>query len=239
MESKPPDDEQTTDDESENTGSKKTGASDLTPTERYYRWERRQRRREPLDFAPSSTAVDPRDAAQDESTETRTGRHSYTENATFTKEPMEASSYRWETLNQANRDFYADDETDVKQAQREQDWRNDVIAWGRQIGLTDYECRRGADLATAELNSGLGGIAKEALALATLTIAANESHPVQPKTIRPSSDIDVEDVDTEQLQDNYEQIRTDLGIDTKSVRSARQTIRETMLRVVTGNTPSP
>lgn len=57
--------------------------ADRPPSEEHPDNEAVRRDREPVDRSPASSAVDPEHAAQDQSTEAQTGRHGYTENATY------------------------------------------------------------------------------------------------------------------------------------------------------------
>lgn len=188
--------------------------------------ERLRRQREPLDFSPPSTAVEPSSAAQDVSETAKTGRHAYTENATFTMEELPASSDRWASLNQANRDFYASDEKTVGREQQKQDYVNDTAAWGGQIGLTDHEIDRAAHL-VLEADSGFHyNHSSAAIVLAALTLAANESRGTRRDTgkeIRQSSPMSDR---TPELAMRYETIRDDLGVSRKSVTKCRKHLRE-------------
>lgn len=229
--------------------------------------ERLKRAREPLDFSVGSGAVDPSHAAQDVSTTFQTGRHAYTGNATFANEtlpsarnapvawadndrtidgdskpPDDDSSPPWNTLNEANRNFYADDDTDIKWKQREQDQINDVVAWGRQIELTNHEIERAVYLCRHCGPEGNQAHGSDAIVLAALTIVANEDHgSAVPKVLRESMMSIVDDVDTSTFEDypipsrytadedmveSFETIRSDLGIDYRQIRKTRQYIRD-------------
>lgn len=213
-----------------------------------------KRAREPLDHSPSSTACDPDHAAQDTTTTIQTGRHNYTENATFTKEDMPAQSDQWNTLNQANRDFYVEnlggdenkdgDEKNIRSEQHKQDDLNDLAAWGSQIGLSAHEIDRAATMVTAieEPIKRRHGI--EAVILAALTMAANEGVDVrhtEPKIIRPGSLFGDESTlsnDNSELDDSerefpsmieaYTKIRGDLRVEKKAVTKCRDHIRDNL-----------
>jgi len=173
-----------------------------------------------LDYSPASGAVDPSDAAQDQSTTARTGRHSYTENATFTKEQMPAQSDAFETLNEANRNFYASDDESVGSARHEQDYHNSVHAWGEFIGLTDSEQYRASHLLEQTSPESRNGFGVATIALAALTLAANEQP--WPKAIRPTVPVDSDS----DLCDRYDTLLTELEVDPSLVRSCRQHLRQ-------------
>lgn len=183
---------------------------------------------EPLDYSASSAATNPEGAAQDESTSIKTGRHAYTENATFTKEPMEASSNEFETLNQLNRNFYADEDKQVGREQQKQDRVNDVAAWGEQIGLTSHEIERAATIVLTAEESFARRHGEEGMILAALTLAANEStsgRNDERKAIRPQSPISE---DTTDMAETYEEIRKSLDVTTNTVKKCRKHLRESM-----------
>lgn len=185
-----------------------------------------------MDYSPASSAVPPEAAAQDASESVRTGRHAYTENATFTKEPMDAQSERFETLNEANRDFYADEDTNIRSEQHRRDYRNDTVTWGRRIGLTDAELQRAVDLVLAADEGVMNNHGSAAVILAALTLAANEGHTArttEPKVLRPEHALApaAGEAGSEMVQ-TYETIRTDLAVDRETVRGARRHLRDFM-----------
>lgn len=186
---------------------------------------RRRRTREPLDFSPSSTATTPSHAAQDASETVQTGRHAYTENATFTKESMDAQSSDHDTLNQLNRDFFANEETNVSTEQRRQNAVNDTVAWGQRIGLTDYECERAVWLLEQADDDMKERHGFEPLILAALTLAANEgiderntvSKPLRVQQVAIATFAD----DIEEMVSVYESIRENLDVAVSTVTDCR------------------
>jgi cysteinyl-tRNA synthetase len=202
-------------------------------------WERDL---EPLDFSASSSATDPEHAAQDESTRLKMGRHRYTENATFTKEDMEGSDESHYTLNELNRNFVAAEDESIGTRQDTVDEQNEVKAWGRQIELTSNEIERAQKLVKSADSGMKNAHGKEAMSLAALTIAANEDTAGEDsrKSIRRNG-IDWGDDnplasehplerrsmadEREQLIENYETLREDLGVDRDSVKACRGYLR--------------
>lgn len=189
---------------------------------------------EPLDYSPPSTATDPENAAQDISTPMKTGRHAYTENATFATEeiPSTWSNSPRDSLNELNRDFIVGEDEEgraqirsPKKEQRKQDEINDTMAWGKRIGLTTVEAKRAAQLTTVPDDGKRRRFGVEAMILAALTIAANE--PVVQRRLLRSSVPRLDDIN-KALIDDYEQLRDELEVDTHSVRRARESIRENM-----------
>lgn len=197
-----------------------------------------------LDFSPSSTAVDPAAAAQDQSETIQTGRHSYTENATFIRDDIPAKSDRWETLNQANRDFYADetdneDEGDhIEKERRKQDHVNDTVCWGRYVGLTDHEIERAASFVLDAEDAYKRNYSIEAIILAALSLAANEGQGergTHPRTIRPevplmtSTDNETVTDGLRDLRDNFGQLRDDLTVSRDAIHDSRTHLRQTVI----------
>lgn len=205
-----------------------------------YREERRRRRdEEPLDFSPSSTAVDPEHAAQDASEDVQTGRHAYTENATFTEERLDAPSANkseaapavseftdsdehehseWLSLNQANRTVYTDDEKNSTTEQRRQGFRDDTEAWGRRIGLTDHEIERAITIIERTEREWRENHGTETVILATLTLVANEND----KAIRERQALSSKNPD---MTETYEEIRENLDVMRHRVKSCRDHLR--------------
>jgi hypothetical protein len=179
---------------------------------------------QPLDYSPSSGAVDPEHAAQDVSTSAVTGRHAYTENATFTAERMEAESDRWDSLNQANRDWQSDGESNGSR-QHAADHVNDTVAWGRRIGLTSTECEHAANLVLDADAGYMNNHGAETVILAALTLAANtapDSRPEEQKALREES---VFSDQTPDLRDAYEELRNDLDVTRGGVKACRTHLR--------------
>lgn len=180
------------------------------------------RDRRPLDFAASSTATNPSHAAQDVSTTVKTGRHAYTENATFTAEKMPAKSDVFESLNELNRNFYADEDDSVGSARHRQDHQNDTQMWGRVIGLTDAEIRRAQYLLARAEAGWMNNHSAAAVVLAALTVAANErSCGGYTKAIRESAP----DTGNPALVNAYEELRSRLQIPADSIRACRDHLR--------------
>jgi hypothetical protein len=214
--------------------------------ESYEEERRRRRHEEPLDFSPSSTAVDPEHAAQDTSEYVQTGRHAYTENATFTEERIEAPSSRkdtaapavsqftdsdehdhsnWLSLNQANRNYHANDEKNTRTEQRKQDFHNETKAWGRQIGLIDHEIERAITLVEASEMAWKKNHGIETLVLAAFTLVVNENG----KAIRPQHEFSSKNhelAETPEMAETYEEIRDNLGVMRHRVKSCRKYLRE-------------
>jgi hypothetical protein len=182
---------------------------------------------EPLDFAPASGAVDEVHAAQDMDTGYYTGRHAYTENATFTNEdiPSTWSNSPRDSLNELNRNFYANEDKSVSSEQHKLDEQNDAKAWAKRVGLTEVEGKRAAYLTTKVEANAKKQYTATAVILAAITIAANE--PVVQRRVVRSTVPDLEDINTSFVED-YEQLREDLGVETLTVRRAREAIRENM-----------
>lgn len=191
---------------------------------------------EQLDHSPSSGAVDPEHAAQDQSESVETGRHAYTGNATFTKERMESQASsrdqknakhvpQYSSLNELNRRLYEDDEKNTRSEQDKTDYVNDVQAWGTQIGLTGFEIERAATLVLASEDGWMNNHGAETMILAALTLAANESTPGNnsvSKAIRPQSPL----VKHEDMADQYAMIRDELAVESRSVKACRNHLRE-------------
>lgn len=179
----------------------------------------------PLDFSPSSTAVDATAALKDTATATATGRHDYTPNATYIGGEIGGSNEIGLTLNQLNRgwrhtDEPTPDEETPKQAQRSRDRANDIAAWGDTVGLTDAETARAATLVAAIPSAVLRTYSVEATILAALTLAANEQHgsnTTTAKSIRRRGP----DTGHPDLVAAYERLRADLGVDPETVTRAR------------------
>jgi hypothetical protein len=237
--------------------------------------ERIRRQIERLNRDPSSTAVDPEHAAQDQSEDLQTGRHAYTDNATYIQRDIETPSDRrfvetdeegvmlqdpdweppedwdydpddpdgaspWRTLNQANRDFKLVDgdsgpETaGIKQDQRDQDITNDLVAWGKRVGLTSTELERATDMIANVEGQWLTNLGHDAVILATLTVVANQGPPEyagRHKILRPRrpcpDDADVPDghgtfVKTEEAVDAFVELRDSLGVTPSTIRECRQ-----------------
>jgi hypothetical protein len=182
---------------------------------------------EPLDYSPPSTATNPENAAQDISTPMKTGRHAYTENATFATEdiPSTWSNSHRQSLNELNRNFYADEGSHIETEKRKQDEINDTMAWGKRIGLTNVEAQRAAHLATLPTADDKRRLGVDATILSALTIAANE--PVVRRRLLRSTVPDLDGINTA-LIDDYEQLREELNIETQTVRQAREKIRQIM-----------
>lgn len=201
----------------------------------------------PIDYSPASSAVDPEAAAQDQSESTKTSRHAYTENATFIggiipstainetaladergdREPVKRY---YDTLNQLNRDFTTGqvdtDETDdnvehLEQRRREHDRQNDVIAWGRQIGLSGPEIDFAVEMMSALSDGIRRAHGTDTLVLATLSLAANNKDVTTVKSIRLDHGIDTGHTE---LTTNFEGIRSDLNIEPASITAARKDI---------------
>jgi len=207
-----------------------------TPRETDREWKRG---REPLDFSPSSTATDPSHAAQDTSESVKTGRHAYTENATFTTEQIKAPSKRehswgdredgrspWATLNEVNRNFFVDDDKNIGSEQHKQNYVNDTQAWGSQIGLTDWEIKRAAKLVLDADDGWKNNHSIEAVILAALTVSANKATGRRndlSKAIRPRNPLSE---NTPDMASTYEDIRDNLGVDYQSVKACRNHLRQ-------------
>jgi hypothetical protein len=212
-----------------------------------------QENHEPLDFSASSSAVDADDAAQDVSEQQKTGRHSYTDNATFTNERLQRTdpahaghadatnadeddprSYR--SLNDLNRYFKvveSDEEspttTTLKDEQRKTDAQLDLQEWGRRIGLTVYEINHALRL--FEQTDDDQRRNNNALILAALTIVANKAWSNIPqKIIQPYRQHLADGFDSVVAQDDmasaFEEIRTGLELTTSEIKSARKYINE-------------
>jgi hypothetical protein len=192
--------------------------------------EERQR----LDHSPSSTAKDPSDARYDEATDTQVGRHSFTTNATFTKETLSRPdpdrrwadntdvTVPWQTLNQANRYYSTDPETSVGHEQNVEDCRNDCRSWGQRIGLTAPECRNAVGLLEEATRGTRNEYGMEAVVLAALTLAANHEVPVVRSLRANGIEMDTPDG----MIETYEDIRQTLDIPTEDVRECRSRLRE-------------
>lgn len=195
---------------------------------------RRHRNREPIDYSPSSGAVDSEDAKQDQATDYATGRHEYTENKTFADEEIEVPVRKhqpedddprhWNTLNELNRNFHCDN-SDIRSEQRKHDAMNDVEMWGEQIGLTNHEIERAKLFVNKVTHGGKWRFGLETMILASLTLAANEGHRdngTYPRSIRPSSGVRT----TDGMVKAYRKIRDGLDLDKEEITSCRQHIRE-------------
>jgi hypothetical protein len=182
---------------------------------------------EPLDFAPASGAVDEVHAAQDTDTGYYTGRHAYTENATFTNAdiPSTWSDSPRDSLNELNRNFYANEDKSVGREQQRLDEQNDAKAWAKRVGLTEVEGKRAAYLTTKVSAGTKKNFTATGVILAAITIAANE--PVVQRRVVRSTVPDLDDINTSFVED-YEQLREDLGVETLTIRRAREAIRENM-----------
>lgn len=204
------------------------------PSEKDESYEDERLRKEQIEMAdhsPSSGATDPEHAAQDQSEEVATGRHTYTGNATFTKERMEAGATseaqeqaehvpQYNSLNELNRRLYDDDEKNARSEQDKTDYVNDTQAWGNQIGLTDFEIKRAARLVLSSTSGWMNNHGSEAIILAALTLSANESTPDNTSTskaIRPQSPF----VEHEDMADSYASIRDGLGVEPEKVKRCR------------------
>lgn len=194
-------------------------------TDSVFREDPLKRELEPLDFSPSSTATDPADAKHDLGTDYQTGRHAYTENATYPAERMAASSSRWQTLNEANRDFFANDDEHIESARRQQDLHNDVRTWGTQIGLTDSEITAAMELVNATAPGVRRNFGMETIILGALTIAANQAatNNYVAKSIRRGGPT----TGHTDLVDTYEQLRRDLHVDPSRVQRFRSWVHKT------------
>jgi len=190
----------------------------------------------PLDYSPSSTAIDESDARYDEHREVAVGRHDYTDNATFTDEeiPVTPDDRRWaddtdvvtpwRTLNDANR-YYTDDEDGVRAKQHEQDAVNDCHSWGQRIGLTRLERERAAGIIRAAERGVRNEYGMETVVLAALTLAANEDDGVGIRSLRDNGI----DVDTpESMTRAYEQFRQTLDTPSDTIRDCRNHLHDSM-----------
>lgn len=237
--------------------------------------ERFKRAEEPIDFSPASTATDPEAAAQDTSEDHQTGRHGYTENASFSSEPLDLTDVQYSglaepkavkefdgdkdvespppkisddeyedprsytNLNELNKYFIVDNDGDsssiesVKSEQLEHDHHNDLQSWGKKVGLTDHEIERGHLLLDSLDNTQNKPHGADAITLAILTLVANESHGNIPSKILRHGVMDVgkespEVMVIEDLIDQYEQLREDCNLEPKTIRSAREYVKEVM-----------
>jgi len=216
--------------------------------------EQFQQNHEPLDFSASSAAVDPKDAAQDVSESQKTGRHSYTDNATFTDERLQRTNPEcpgyadaidtddeddprsYASLNDLNRYFKVvePDEkspttTSLKSDQRKTDAQLDLQEWGRRIGLTVYEIDHALQLFKQTDDEHRQN--NNALILAALTIVANkEWSNIPQKIIQPRRQHLADGFDSVVARDDmtstFEEIRTGLGISTSEIKSARKYINK-------------
>jgi len=182
-----------------------------------------ERQIEPLDYSPHSGAVDPEHAAQDQSTSNKTGRHDYTPNATFTEEQMPTSSESNRTLNQLNR--RVSDEA-IKSSQRQNDRRRELCGWADQIALSPYEIQYALSLHDTIPTEVWSGYGMEAVALATITFAANITNKENDDT-RKSLRRDYEENNaTTEMVETYNEIRESCGVTPKDVVKARNAIRQ-------------
>jgi hypothetical protein len=187
----------------------------------------------PIDYSPDSGATNPEHAAQDESEQMQTDRHSYTPNATFIDDYIEAKSNRWTSLNEANRQLEADGDDDPKTSQYNADNNNDIQIWGKQIGLTTHEIERAAYIFNQIESNCKRRQTLEAAQLAAITIAANEGRSdsnTQPRSIRPQitvpDDAPIEKTPT--MCDTYQHIRDTLGVAAEQVSAVRTHIQKQM-----------
>jgi len=213
-------------------------------------WRKRERQfqcdEEPVDRSPSSTAVDPEHAAQDNSTELRTGRHDYTPNETFIggelpaardddnrwadEDPEEVSSYA--SLNQANRRITTDGENDPRSEQIQLDYENDIQTWGQHVGLTSHEISVVKRLFQRVDETLREGYNSETVILAALTIVANEDDRTrQTKVIREDVTPIAEDPTTPAvchngMVENYEDLRKQLNITKRAIRACREHLQQ-------------
>jgi len=208
--------------------------------------EQLRRQLEPLDFSPSSTATQPSDAAQDTTEGMKTGRHAYTENATFAVEDIDAPSNDdvrptlpevWDvdedgaspygSLNELNRSVFTNEDTNKGSEQDKQDYRNDAQTWGRHIGLTNHEIQRAIFLVDRAEKGYMNNHGATTIILAALTLAANETNGSSDtaKAIRPEHALASK---TPDLVDNYTSLRDDLDVSRQGVRTCRNHLRQFM-----------
>lgn len=196
----------------------------------YTEWQQR-----PLDFSPDSSALDETDTARDTSQSHYTGNTDYRENATEIGGDLPARSR--DSLNDLNKEARPNGPNHDEQSKRHQKYREDVQRWGRFIELDDYEIERAVHLFEQAPLNGRRGNGIDAVVLAALTMAANEDMGPEPaKIIRRSAEAIAKDPDTDlewfsELVENYEQLRTDLGVSSSKIRNARNNIRH----IVTNN----
>ena len=184
---------------------------------------------EPIDYSPSSGAVDPEDAAQDVSTEMQTGRHEYTPNETYIGEEIESNSEKWDSLNEANRQIEAETDDPRRTKQDRVDDYNDIKAWCNQIGLTSHEATRAVHIFSQSEIGPRNHFGKDSMKLAAMTLAANEGHDQRntiAKEIRPEVPLAKEDADNWVLACDYRNLRKDLDVDADDVRSCRDHLRQ-------------
>lgn len=173
----------------------------------------------PLDFSPNSTATTAEDARQDLGTAFQTGRHAYTENATYIPENIPAQSNKWRTLNDINRETVHDEDDHVESARRRHDRRTDIRTWGTQIGLTDPEIVRAIKIVEATTAGVRRNFGIETVILGALTLAANES--ATNATVAKSIRLDGPSTHNPDLVEQYESIRENLSVSSVRVSQFR------------------
>jgi len=114
-----------------------------------------------------------------------------------------------------------DDRPHIEQRRREHDRQNDVIAWGRQIGLSDPEIDFAVEMMSALSDGIKRAHGTDTLVLATLSVAANNMGVTTVKSIRLHHGVDTGHTE---LTANFEEIRSDLNIEPASITAARRDI---------------